>query len=84
MIDFDEEYIEPSDLIMITDDEHEYHVRLHDIKAIKKVYSHPDDSNTKTGYPKYQVFLSNSQWGWVLIEVDEYERLIKPFVKNIS
>ncbi len=83
MIDFDDNYIEPSDLILITDDENEYHVKLDDISAIKKIYSHPNDSNTTKGFPKYQVFLRNSQWGWVLIEVDEYERLVKPFVKNI-
>ena len=81
MIEFDE-YIEPSDLIQITDDENEYHVRLSDICAIKKIYAHPNDSNTTQGYPKYQIFFKGSEWSWVLISVDEYKRLIRPYVKN--
>ena len=90
MIEFDEheEYVEPlrSTLIQISDDGgsgSEYYVGLNDIGGIKKVYSHPNDSNDKKGFPKYQVFMRNGVWSWVLITMDEFKKYVKPYINKL-
>ena len=62
----------------------DYFVRISDICGIKKVFSHPNDSDDKNGYPKYQVFLKNSQWTWVLVSIEDFNKFIKPFVINLN
>lgn len=62
----------------------DYFVRISDICAMKKVFSHPNNSDDTNGFPKYQVFLKNSQWTWVLISIKDFDIYIKPFVINLN
>lgn len=62
----------------------DYFVRISDICAVKKVLSHPKDSSDTNGFPKYQVFLKNSEWTWVLVTIEDFNKFIKPFVINLN
>lgn len=73
-----------SDLIPISDSSAEYYIRLSDINGIKKVYSHPNNTDDTKGYPKYQVYLKDGAWSWVLITVSDFDKYIKPYVNFLK
>ena len=69
-----------SDLIQITTGKDENYIRVSDIIGITKIYHHPDDAEMTKGYPKYQVYLSNSVWKWIIVTEEEFEKYLKKYV----
>lgn len=71
-----------SDLIQISNGKEEIYIRLSDIIGIEKVNHHPDKTEATSGFPKYQIYLSNSVWKWVLISVENFEKYLKKYVNG--
>ena len=57
------------------------YVKFDDINYVELIYENPK-SKDKTGYPKYQVFLRNTKYEWVIINTESFNKYILPFVIN--
>lgn len=68
-----------SNLVQISEIDKEIYVNLNCIRAIEKIDHHPGTNETN-GFPKYQIFLKDCFWTWVLITIEEFNKFIKPFI----